>query len=135
LESAAYSAIGEHLQKPHNAGSRPQARFFNTLLGQQSSPTRIPAPAKTFDVPGQPLVFEDLADHLDSHARAFTLKIADGKFVQHAGNGIPDDFRFGPAPFRRRTDTLLELSVCFAEHEQDDTALSTSACSLKVLSL
>jgi hypothetical protein len=22
----------EHLQKPHNAGSRPQARFFNTLL-------------------------------------------------------------------------------------------------------
>jgi hypothetical protein len=32
LESAAYSAIGEHLQKPHNAGSRPQAQFFNTLL-------------------------------------------------------------------------------------------------------
>ena len=24
--------IGEHLQKPHNAGSRPQAPFFNTLL-------------------------------------------------------------------------------------------------------
>jgi hypothetical protein len=23
LESAAYSAIGEHLQKPHNAGSQP----------------------------------------------------------------------------------------------------------------
>jgi hypothetical protein len=22
----------EHLQKPHNAGSRPQARFFSTLL-------------------------------------------------------------------------------------------------------
>jgi hypothetical protein len=22
----------EHLQKPHNAGSRPQAQFFNTLL-------------------------------------------------------------------------------------------------------
>jgi len=32
LESAAYSAIGEHLQKPHNAGSRPQVQFFNTLL-------------------------------------------------------------------------------------------------------
>jgi hypothetical protein len=32
LESAAYSAIGEHLQKPHNAGSRREARFFNTLL-------------------------------------------------------------------------------------------------------
>jgi hypothetical protein len=31
LESAAYSAISEHYQKPHNAGSRPQARFFNTL--------------------------------------------------------------------------------------------------------
>jgi hypothetical protein len=24
--------IGEHLQKPHNAGSRPQAKFFITLL-------------------------------------------------------------------------------------------------------
>jgi hypothetical protein len=23
----------EHLQKPHNAGSRPQARFFNTRIG------------------------------------------------------------------------------------------------------
>jgi hypothetical protein len=23
--------ICEHLQKPHNAGSRPQAQFFNTL--------------------------------------------------------------------------------------------------------
>jgi hypothetical protein len=32
LESAAYSAIGEHLQKPHNAGSRREARFFNSLL-------------------------------------------------------------------------------------------------------
>jgi len=32
LESAAYSTICEHLQKPHNAGSRPQAQFFNTLL-------------------------------------------------------------------------------------------------------
>jgi hypothetical protein len=32
LESAAYSLICEHLQKPHNAGSRPQALFFNTLL-------------------------------------------------------------------------------------------------------
>jgi hypothetical protein len=25
-------AADEHLQKPHNAGSRPEARFFNTLL-------------------------------------------------------------------------------------------------------
>jgi hypothetical protein len=25
-------AADEHLQKPHNAGSRPQARFFNTLI-------------------------------------------------------------------------------------------------------
>jgi hypothetical protein len=32
LESAAYSKICEHLQKPHNAGSRREARFFNTLL-------------------------------------------------------------------------------------------------------
>jgi len=24
----------EHLQKPHNAGSRPQARFFSTLLSR-----------------------------------------------------------------------------------------------------
>jgi len=32
LESAAYASICEHLQKPHNAGSRPQARFFNTLI-------------------------------------------------------------------------------------------------------
>jgi hypothetical protein len=32
LENAAYSAIGEHLQKPHNAGARREARFFNTLL-------------------------------------------------------------------------------------------------------
>jgi hypothetical protein len=23
--------IGEHLQKPRNAGSRPEAQFFNTL--------------------------------------------------------------------------------------------------------
>jgi hypothetical protein len=28
LESAAYAAIGEHLQKPHNAGSRREAQFF-----------------------------------------------------------------------------------------------------------
>jgi hypothetical protein len=35
LQSAAYSAIDEHLQKPHNAGSRREARFFNTLLGFQ----------------------------------------------------------------------------------------------------
>jgi hypothetical protein len=27
----------EHLQKPHNAGSRPQARFFNTLSGETIS--------------------------------------------------------------------------------------------------
>jgi hypothetical protein len=26
-------AADEHLQKPHNAGSRPQAQFFNTLIG------------------------------------------------------------------------------------------------------
>ena len=32
LESAAYAVICEHLQKPHNTGSRPQAQFFNTLL-------------------------------------------------------------------------------------------------------
>ena len=32
MESAAYSKRCEHLQKPHNAGSRPQAQFFNTLL-------------------------------------------------------------------------------------------------------
>jgi hypothetical protein len=32
LESAAYSLICEHLQKPHNAGSRPEARFFNSLV-------------------------------------------------------------------------------------------------------
>jgi hypothetical protein len=32
LESAAYSAICEHLQKPHNAGLRREAWFFNTLL-------------------------------------------------------------------------------------------------------
>jgi len=25
-------AADEHLQKPHNAGSRPQAQFFSTLL-------------------------------------------------------------------------------------------------------
>jgi len=25
-------AADEHLQKPHNAGSRPQAQFFNPLL-------------------------------------------------------------------------------------------------------
>jgi hypothetical protein len=25
-------AADEHLQKPHNAGSRPQAQFFNTLI-------------------------------------------------------------------------------------------------------
>jgi hypothetical protein len=31
LESAAYSAIGEHLQEPHNAGSQTQAQFFNSL--------------------------------------------------------------------------------------------------------
>jgi len=31
LESAAYSKICEHLQEPHNAGSRREARFFNTL--------------------------------------------------------------------------------------------------------
>jgi hypothetical protein len=32
LESATYSVICEHLQKPHNAGSRSQAQFFNILL-------------------------------------------------------------------------------------------------------
>jgi len=32
LESAAYSKICEHLQEPHNAGSSPEARFFNTLI-------------------------------------------------------------------------------------------------------
>jgi hypothetical protein len=32
LETAAYSTIGEHLQKPHNDGSRPQTQFFNTPL-------------------------------------------------------------------------------------------------------
>jgi hypothetical protein len=26
--------ICEHLQKPHNAGSRPQAAFFNSLLNE-----------------------------------------------------------------------------------------------------
>jgi hypothetical protein len=32
LESAAYPLIGEHLQKLRNAGSRPEAPFFNSLL-------------------------------------------------------------------------------------------------------
>jgi hypothetical protein len=36
----------EHLQKPHNAGSRPEARFFNSLLGgsahRQHGRDRIP---------------------------------------------------------------------------------------------
>jgi hypothetical protein len=32
LESAAYASICEHLQKPHNAGSQREARFFNTLI-------------------------------------------------------------------------------------------------------
>ena len=32
LKSAAYSGIGEHLQQPHNAGSRREAQFFYTLL-------------------------------------------------------------------------------------------------------
>jgi hypothetical protein len=29
------SEADEHLQKPHNAGSRPQALFFDTLLNSQ----------------------------------------------------------------------------------------------------
>jgi hypothetical protein len=41
LESAAYSAIGEHLQKLHNAGSRREAQFFNTLL-KGGRPMRAP---------------------------------------------------------------------------------------------
>jgi hypothetical protein len=32
LESAAYSKICEHLQEPHNAGLRREARFFYTLF-------------------------------------------------------------------------------------------------------
>jgi hypothetical protein len=40
LESAAYSVICEHLQKPHNAGSRPEARFFNTLPKEARDPHR-----------------------------------------------------------------------------------------------
>jgi len=34
LESGAYSRIGEHFQKPRNAGSRPEAPFFNSLLNR-----------------------------------------------------------------------------------------------------
>jgi hypothetical protein len=42
LESAAYSAIGEHLQKPHNAGSRREALFFNTLInGHRLQPLAV----------------------------------------------------------------------------------------------
>jgi hypothetical protein len=43
LESAAYSAIGEHLQEPHNAGSWPQARLFNTLHKKAGMICIIPA--------------------------------------------------------------------------------------------
>jgi hypothetical protein len=32
LESAAYLRVCEHLQKPRNAGSRLQTKFFNSLL-------------------------------------------------------------------------------------------------------
>jgi len=32
----------EHLQKPHNAGSRPQARFFNTRLESVAEQTTPP---------------------------------------------------------------------------------------------
>jgi hypothetical protein len=32
LESAATSGIGAHLHSPHNAGSLPEAQFFNTLF-------------------------------------------------------------------------------------------------------
>jgi hypothetical protein len=52
LESAAYSAIGEHLQKPHNAGSRREARFFNTLVKRicdaMSPPRARPAGKMSF---------------------------------------------------------------------------------------
>jgi hypothetical protein len=32
IDQSDLSPTCEHLQKPHNAGSRPGARFFNTLL-------------------------------------------------------------------------------------------------------
>jgi hypothetical protein len=42
LESAAYSAIGEHLQKPHNAGSRREVLFFNALTnGHRRKPLAV----------------------------------------------------------------------------------------------
>jgi hypothetical protein len=34
-------AADEHLQKPHNAGSRSEARFFNTLLKNKPSPADL----------------------------------------------------------------------------------------------
>jgi hypothetical protein len=45
LESAAYSAICEHLQKLHNAGSRPEALFFNSLIvaGEGEMPATLRA--------------------------------------------------------------------------------------------
>jgi hypothetical protein len=34
----------EHLQKPHNAGSRPQAQFFNTMLILGGPPVKVKPP-------------------------------------------------------------------------------------------
>jgi hypothetical protein len=45
LENAAYRQIGEHLQKPRNAGSRPEARFFNPLLVEAGFLVNPPLPA------------------------------------------------------------------------------------------
>jgi hypothetical protein len=44
LRASSFQPIAcEHLQKPHNAGSRPAARFFNTLqVGLNRESERIP---------------------------------------------------------------------------------------------
>jgi hypothetical protein len=38
---AQHSLICEHLQVPLNAGSRPEAPFFNSLLGYQGFSSRL----------------------------------------------------------------------------------------------
>jgi hypothetical protein len=41
--------ICEHLQKPHNAGSRPQAQFFSTLATEPPEATGSRSPTETME--------------------------------------------------------------------------------------
>jgi len=74
-------------------------------------PFGISAPAQTTDNPLCLKIFQNLADHVDSHAGACILEIADAEFARKFFDGLQDKDRFFTPRLGQAAQPVLKFLI------------------------